>query len=52
MGSQRMIITLPDEDKAWLEGYSKAHNISAAEAIRRGIRALSQGGAKWRLIRL
>lgn len=46
MGSHRMIVTLPDEDKAWIESYSKAHNISAAEAIRQGIRTLRLGVAK------
>lgn len=46
MGSQRMIVTLPDEDKAWLEGYSKAHNISVAEAIRQGIRTLRDSLSK------
>lgn len=40
MGSQRIIITLPNADKAWLEGYSKAHNISVAEAVRQGISIL------------
>jgi hypothetical protein len=43
MGSKRMIITLPDEDKAWLTSYSKANNISAAEAIRQAIRNLKNG---------
>ena len=37
MGSQRTIITLSDNDKAWIESYSKASGISMAEAIRQGI---------------
>jgi len=40
MGSKRTIITISDEDKLWLENYSRAHGISAAEAIRRGIARL------------
>jgi hypothetical protein len=40
MGSKRSIITISDEDKLWLENYSRAHGISAAEAIRRGIARL------------
>ncbi len=42
MASKRTIITLPEEDKAWLEGYSKTRNISMAEAIRQGIRKLKE----------
>ncbi len=37
MKSIRTIITISDEDKLWLESYSKAHNVSVAEAVRRGI---------------
>ncbi len=37
MSSQRTIITLPDEEKTWLKGYSKAHNISMAETVRRAL---------------
>ena len=40
MGGQRIIITITLEDKVWLESYSKAHNISKAEAVRKGIRKL------------
>ena len=40
MGGQRIIITISPEDKVWLESYSKAHNISKAEAVRQGIRRL------------
>ena len=46
MGNQRIIITIPAEDKTWLESYSKAHNISTAEAVRQGIRRLRQLAAK------
>lgn len=42
MINKRTIITLPDEDKAWLEAYSKTRNISMAEAIRQGIRKLKE----------
>jgi hypothetical protein len=37
MSTKRIIVTIPDEDKLWLEGYSKVHRISVAEAIRQGI---------------
>jgi hypothetical protein len=40
MGSVRTIITLSEEDKTWLEGYSKASGISMAEAVRRSIMRL------------
>jgi hypothetical protein len=42
MGGQRIIITIPPEDKAWIDSYSKAHKISTAEAVRQGIRRLRQ----------
>jgi len=42
MGTRRIIITIPDEDKLWLEGYSKLHQISMAEAIRQGIDQLKK----------
>jgi hypothetical protein len=42
MGSKRTIITLSEEDKMWLEGYSKAFNISVAEVIRQGIKRLRE----------
>lgn len=42
MASKRTIITLSEEDKIWLEGYSKAFNISVAEVIRRGIKGLRE----------
>ena len=40
MASKRTIITLSEEDKQWLESYSRAHQVSLAEAIRQGIRRL------------
>ena len=40
MGSQRMIITISDNDKLWLENYSRSYSISMAEVIRRGIARL------------
>ena len=43
MGSQRTIITISDEDKLWLENYSRSYGISLTEAIRRGIARLKDG---------
>ncbi len=40
MASKRMIITISEEDKMWLESYSSLHRVSVAEAIRQGIRKL------------
>jgi len=37
MASKRMIITISEQEKQWLGDYSRAHNISVAEAIRQGI---------------
>lgn len=42
MATKRIIISIPDEDKLWLEGYSKVHKISVAEAIRQGIDQLKR----------
>ncbi|MGM0427028.1 MAG: hypothetical protein ACQEQ7_07310 [Thermodesulfobacteriota bacterium] len=42
MTNKRTIITLSEEDKIWLESYSKALNISVAEAIRQGIGRLRE----------
>jgi hypothetical protein len=42
VGSQRTIITISDEDKSWLEGYSRASGISMAEAVRRAIKRLKE----------
>jgi hypothetical protein len=40
MKSARTIITLSEEDKKWLEIYSRTQEISMAEAIRQGISRL------------
>lgn len=40
MPSKRTIITISDMEKRWLTNYTKTHNISMAEAIRRGIACL------------
>ena len=40
MANKRTIITISEEDKQWLESYSRTHGISVAEAIRRGIGSL------------
>lgn len=42
MAGKRTIITLPEEDKEWLETYGHANQISMAEAIRRGIHKLKE----------
>ena len=42
MAGKRTIITLPEEDKEWLETYSHANQISMAAAIRRGIHKLKE----------
>ncbi len=42
MATRRIIVTIAEKDKLWLEGYSKVHKISLAEAIRRGIRELKK----------
>ena len=42
MGSTRIIITIPEEDKRWLEAYGKAHGISVSEAIRQAVRKVRQ----------
>jgi len=45
MGSKRTIITLPEEDKRWLESYGKAHGVSVSEAIRQSIKKLKENQA-------
>jgi hypothetical protein len=42
MPGKTIIITIPDEDKLWLDGYAKVHKISVAEAVRQGISQLRQ----------
>jgi hypothetical protein len=34
----RMIISIPEDEKAWLVSYSRRHRLSSAEVIRRAIR--------------
>jgi len=40
-----MIVTLSDEDRRWLKGYSRANKISMAEAVRRGVDNLRKAEA-------
>lgn len=40
MAGKRTIITLPEEDKKWLQSYSRANDISLAEAVRQGVQKL------------
>jgi hypothetical protein len=40
MTGKRIIITLSQDDKLWIESYSKAYKISVAEALRQGITIL------------
>jgi len=40
MAGNRTIITLPEEDKQWLQSYSRVHGISLAEAVRKGVQKL------------
>jgi hypothetical protein len=42
MASKRTIITLSEEDKRWLESYSRLNRVSVEEAIRQGIRKLKE----------
>jgi len=42
MSAKRIDISISDEDKLWLDVYSKVHQISLAEAIRQGIRLLKK----------
>ncbi len=42
MPSNRTIITISDTEKRWLKNYTKAHGISMAEAVRRGIACLKE----------
>jgi len=43
MPAKRIIITIPYEEKIWLDGYAKANKISLAEAVCQGIGLLKQG---------
>lgn len=40
MPSKRTVVTISEIEKRWLKSYTKRHNISMAEAIRRGIACL------------
>jgi hypothetical protein len=42
MPAKRIIITISDEDKLWLDGYAKEHKISVAEAVSQAISLLRQ----------
>jgi hypothetical protein len=42
VGNLRTIITISENDKKWLENYSKTSGISMAEAIRQGISQLRE----------
>jgi hypothetical protein len=43
MPAKRIIITIPAEDKLWLDGYAEVNKISVAEAVRQGIHLLKKG---------
>lgn len=38
----RTIISLPEDEKKWLDAYGRRHRISSAEVIRRAIRDFRQ----------
>ncbi|HEJ83206.1 MAG TPA: hypothetical protein ENO25_01435 [Desulfobacteraceae bacterium] len=42
MGNVRTIVTISEEDKIWIESYSRTAGISMAEAIRKGIAQLRE----------
>jgi hypothetical protein len=46
MRSTTIIITIPDEERRWLESYSKRHRVSLAEAIRKGITCFKSAEGK------
>jgi len=52
MRSKRMIITLSEDDKLWLERYSRAQKISLAESIRKGVRTLKAKDGQKTYVRL
>jgi hypothetical protein len=43
MPAKRIIITLPDDDRLWLDGYAKVNKISLSEAVCQGVGLLKQG---------
>jgi hypothetical protein len=52
MGSRRTIITLSEEEKRWLEGYSQAHRVSLAEAVRQAVCMLRKSSTKESYLKL
>jgi hypothetical protein len=42
MGAQKTRITISDDEKSWLESYSRVRGISMAEAIRKAITRLRE----------
>lgn len=46
MPSKRLLITLSEADKLCLEGYSRIHGISLAEAIRQDIATLKKSATQ------
>ena len=42
MGAQKTRITISDDEKSWLESYSRIRGISMAEAIRKAIARLRE----------
>jgi hypothetical protein len=38
----RTIISIPEDEKRWLESYGRRHRISSAEVVRRAIREYRQ----------
>lgn len=42
MGAQKTRITIADDEKSWLESYSRVRGISMAEAIHRAITRLRE----------
>jgi hypothetical protein len=43
MPAKRIIITIPDKDKLWLDAYTKVNKISLAKAVCQGIGLLNKG---------
>lgn len=52
MGTSRTIITISDEERRWLSAFTRAHRISLAEGVRRGIACLkaSEGSKNYQEI--
>jgi hypothetical protein len=42
MSAKRILITMSDEDKLWLDGYAKERKISVAEAVRQAVGLLKK----------